>query len=521
MMKSMIVLGLAALAAAAATRVVADDANPPTEHAVLAQRLDLAKGERHAFAVHAPKLPPGRHPYLFFRAAAQSANPAGYCNRAIQVLVNDQPIDAQRLSNRPSTATMLNGHVLTIAQGNGCFLIPWGPDFTATDRDPTYGLIEGVKACEYELYLGDLLREGENAITLVNTNTAGLGYTVLLGDVEYRVTSNPPGGSLLKPAPTGPLPVIVPQSSFPKTYGELRRDEATITLAIRGREYAIRSRFSTPDGGWATGGNKYFEHRREVVEHDEWIEVRDTFVNKTGENLPIIQEHVCAVGAAATGVWLAGTKMPTGSGTRADGANPSAYAATERRRVGPRGAQRRVPRPRHDARRRRLHHAVGPELRARARSRLHGRDGDRPGGRSRFLRLRQRGAADARGEFHARRRVRVHVPQRTGLRVVRRDVHRFHREQERELRGQVDLRRADPGGTPGAFDRLDRRAAHGLPRLAQPRPAAVPGSVGQDRHLLSLLSRHARAEQAAVCRRSGTRFRRRTRSFTAGARTAT
>jgi hypothetical protein len=131
MTKSMIALGLAALAAAAATRVVADDANPPTEHAVLAQRLDLAKGERHAFAVHAPKLPPGRHPYLFFRAAAQSANPAGYCNRAIQVLVNDQPIDAQRLSNRPSTATMLNGHVLTAAQGNGCFLIPWGPDFPA------------------------------------------------------------------------------------------------------------------------------------------------------------------------------------------------------------------------------------------------------------------------------------------------------------------------------------------------------------------------------------------------------
>ncbi len=295
---------------------------------ILAERFELPKSQRRELMLDMPKPQRGREPYLFFRAAAKSSKPGGYCNQSIQILVGGEPIDSQRLSNRPPKATMMNGHVLSVAQGNGTLLIPWAPDFTSTDNDPVYGLVGGVKAAEFELYLGGLLNEGKNTLALVNTNVANLGYTVLFDNVELRIRDNPPTSELFAPAPAGDLPVIVPKTSFPKPYRDLRNETGKISVTVSGRTYRVESRFSTPDAQWATAGNPHFQHRRDVTEHDEWIEVRDTFVNQTGENLPIIQEHRVALGDAATGVWLAGSSMPTKSGSHAGGDNPSAFAAT-------------------------------------------------------------------------------------------------------------------------------------------------------------------------------------------------
>lgn len=304
-------------------------AAPPAQKTVLAERLELPANERHSLTLTVPGLDRGREPYLFLKAAAQSKKAGGYCNRAIRVLINETPFDTERLCNRPTLATMMNGHVLTVAQGDGCLLIPWAPDFAATDKDAVYALTEGIKACEYELYLGGLLKEGDNTITFINNNAAGLNYTVMFGDIEFRTRSEAPTSKAFTPAPSGELPVVVPKTDFPKTYTDLRQDDAAITFSVNGRTFTINSKFSTPDGQWVTGENSYFRHRREVVEHDEWILVRDTLVNQTNENLPLMQHHRSPVGAEAAGVWLAGAKMPTKSGKHTSGANPSAFAATE------------------------------------------------------------------------------------------------------------------------------------------------------------------------------------------------
>jgi len=302
---------------------------PPAQNTVLAERLDLPANERHSLTLNVPSLNRRREPYLFFKAAAQSKRAGGYCNRAIRVLVNGTPFDTERLSNRPAMATMMNGHVLTVAQGDGCLLIPWAPDFTATDKDAVYALTDNIKACEYELYLGGLLQEGENTITFVNANAAGLNYTVMFGDIEFRTRPEPPASKVFTPAPSGELPLIVPKTIFEKTYADLRHNSAAISFRLGGSTFTVQSKFSTPDGQWTTGDNPHFRCRRAVVEHDEWILVRDTFVNQTNENLPLMQHHRSPVGAEAAGVWLAGAKMPTKSGKHISGANPSAFAATE------------------------------------------------------------------------------------------------------------------------------------------------------------------------------------------------
>ena len=303
-------------------------ADLPAQGTVLAERLEVPPTQEHSLTFRVPSSAGGREPYLFFKAAAQSSKVGGYCNRAIRVLVNAAPVDTERLCNRAATATMMNGHVLTVAQGDGCLLIPWAPDFAATDHDPIYSLTEGVKACEYELYLGGMLTEGDNTLTFFNMNSAGLDYTVLLGNVDFRTRPEPPASRDLAPAPGGELPLIVPKTSFSKTYSELRWSNAEVSFTVDGRSFTVQSKFSTPDGRWVTGDNPFFRHRREVIEHDEWVLVRDTLVNQTADALPLMQHHRSPVGNEAAGVWLAGAKMPTKSGKYSGGANPSAFAAT-------------------------------------------------------------------------------------------------------------------------------------------------------------------------------------------------
>lgn len=315
-------------------------ATPPVKTKTLAEAFELPKGDRRTFTVNVGKLDTGHDPFLFFKAVANNAvapypKPAGYCSLAIQILVNDKPIDTDRLSNRGPTATMMDGHALTVAVGEGRLLIPWSPDFTATDEDPRYALTDGVKAAEYELYLGDLVKGGDNTITLVNNGAFGRDYIVKFGDVEYRTRPSASGARLFRPAPTGELPVIAPKTVFLKTYTALQQQGATISFKVNGRPYRVESKFSTPDGRWVSGGNDCFRHRREVVACDEWIIVRDTFTNLSDGNLPLMQHHRAPVGDEATGVWLAGAKMPTKTGQLLGcGSNPSAYVATKDGGVG-------------------------------------------------------------------------------------------------------------------------------------------------------------------------------------------
>jgi len=145
---------------------------------------------------------------------------------------------------------------------------------------------------------------------------------------------NTPGSKLFKPAPTGELERIEPQLAFPRTYDRLTRAEASITFAVGDETYRVDSRFSTPDGQWAQTDNRYFRHQRQVVAHDEWIEVRDTFTNLTDEVLAIMQQHTAPVGEQSTGVWLAGLKAPTKSGRSFGGQNPSVFSAGQSSGVG-------------------------------------------------------------------------------------------------------------------------------------------------------------------------------------------
>lgn len=310
-------------------------AAPPVQIVKLADAVELAQRERKVFAVNVDQAGGNHEPYLFFNAIVQTPKITGYCSLALQVLVNEEPIDTDRLSNRSQTATIMDGRVLTFAEGAGRLKLARAPDFAAIDRDPHYAIADGGKTAEYELYLGGLLKPGTNTLTFVNTGAYDESYVVQLGDVEYHTRPQTPDARAFLPAPTGDLPILAPRARFPKTYADLDLRAATISFSANGKPCRVESRFSTPDGQWVTGGNPYFRHERKVIPDKEWLIVCDTFTNLTDENLPLMQEHRLPAGDAATGVWLAGAKLPTGSGRHFEGGeNPSAFVAMDHGGVG-------------------------------------------------------------------------------------------------------------------------------------------------------------------------------------------
>ncbi len=305
------------------------EGEPPTTSVPLADEIVLQQRETAQVSFDAGDLPEGREPFLFFHARRNSDQVGGYSTKALEVAVNGTVVDSDRLSSGPDTVQMKDGRMLTWVTPDGRLTLPWAADFTSTQEHETYGLVE-TTAGEYELYIGGLLQAGENTIEFRNVciEIEPERDILTIGDVAVRAKPNAPGLALLRPAPTGELPVREPRTEFPKTYELARQDEAEIELSVGGDSFVVGSHFSAPDGQWHEGSTEFFEHTRRVIEHDEWIEVQDTFRNLTGENLPVMQEHSCALGDRATGVWLAGARMPIGVGQRRRGDNPSVFAAT-------------------------------------------------------------------------------------------------------------------------------------------------------------------------------------------------
>ena len=96
----------------------------------------------------------------------------------------------------------------------------------------------------------------------------------------------------------------------------------------------MESEFSTPEPAWVCGPNKYFDHRQDVQQHDEWILVRDTFTNRTAENLPLMHRHRVTGESPWKKVWLAGLSPSALASASSEPANPTAYGATEKVGIG-------------------------------------------------------------------------------------------------------------------------------------------------------------------------------------------
>jgi len=313
------------------------NAPPPIRGTKLADHTEILATKSHTFTFNAGDIPEGKAPFIYFRARFPYKTIGGFIRNSLSLELNGQPIGGDRIANRKMRATVMGGKEHTFINPDGKITVYYTPKYGIdVTRHSHYGTLDGTDPTEYEFTVHGLIKKGENTLTITNhlQSNKDHAYNAQIDELEYRIKVKVPPPAPPKPAPTGPIPWVAPMTSFPKTYAGLKQSTGTIRFNVRGQSLAVTSRFSTPDGQWQTGTNSHFKHNRKIIEHNEWIEVRDTFTNLTDDNLPIMQEHSCALGDDFREAWLGGLKSPTGNGTRAVSDNPSVFATTDKIGIG-------------------------------------------------------------------------------------------------------------------------------------------------------------------------------------------
>lgn len=278
-----------------------------------------------------PGVPPGKELVLTFKARLDSPRPAGY-TRGMSVTVNGQTLDGGRLINWEGAEPRVNGELMSPVAGE-IFNVPYSPDFDSPNTHSSYALRSGPKLCRYELRVTDLVRDGDNRLIIHNAAGAELQKTLVVADVRLEIRE-PVAPRPKRPAPTGPLAVVRPASRHKVDYRLARHEDGTIEIGVGGAVFRVESEFSTPEAAWVRGANKYFDHQQEVQQHDEAIVVRDTFTNRTAENLPLMHRHRVTGGSQWRKVWLTGLSPSALVTTSSDPANPTAYGVGDNVGIG-------------------------------------------------------------------------------------------------------------------------------------------------------------------------------------------
>lgn len=128
--------------------------------------------------------------------------------------------------------------------------------------------------------------------------------------------------------------LIHPQTDPECPYEVLSYDANQITLKANGETFTIESSFSMPNSTWQTrpGSNVYFNHTRKVEQRKGYIHITDTFVNISGNDLPVLQKHSCNLEGRMQKAWIAGRTMTYGGLGQSE--NPTSYAITDKTGIG-------------------------------------------------------------------------------------------------------------------------------------------------------------------------------------------
>ena len=309
----------------------------PTRELAVAASLVAPPGKTASTPVTTIAIPKEKDAFLYFQARLHRPRVAGFRAGCLSVGVNGTQLDGKRISNRPRRSMWMSGKESVFVSADGRLTVPYTPSPRAYDRHPTYALTDNVKGCDFEFRISDLLKPGENTVDfrsrVVPQKNSNLDITI--ENVAIRLRPKGAAGSGPKPAPTGPLDVFEPQPTVGPTYTNLTVSAGTIRFAMGQEKFEVNSRFSLPDGKWATASNDQFTHQRTVTQHSEWIEVRDTFVNRTDQDLPIIQIHNAPIAKARRQrVWLSSLEQFSGTGRLAVPSNPSAFTTVGKVGVG-------------------------------------------------------------------------------------------------------------------------------------------------------------------------------------------
>ncbi|HQE83237.1 MAG TPA: hypothetical protein PLM14_09570 [Candidatus Hydrogenedentes bacterium] len=247
----------------------------------------IPRGERRAFDVDLAAPPEGKEAVLVLKARLDTPQVAGY-NNALRITVNGTALDADRLLNKPLRVKSRGGNVYSMVAGD-LFSTFYCPDFESPDSDPHYGLLEGYKACLFELRITDLAKEGKNALLFEHVST--VENPLVLGDCAVVFREPTAAWRAKAGPPEGPLPVYEPDAKNETAFAVGEPADGKIEVKTEAMGVVVQSAFSTPAGEWVHGSNAYFRLERRTERNAESVVVYDTLTNLTTDNLPIMHRH--------------------------------------------------------------------------------------------------------------------------------------------------------------------------------------------------------------------------------------
>ena len=286
-------------------------------------KIKLAPKEKKTFEFNVPQVPKGKDAIITFPARLDSPTAAGWAPM-MQLSVNGTLLDGKRFVNKEASMDSNSGMSCSTTAGE-TFIVWYAPDYESADKSPNYGL-KGARASLYELKVTDLLKPGKNTLVVDHPTPGGLSYDLYAGPgaLEFRPIIKP---KVKLGPPTGEIPMCVP-SITPVKYNVEQTADGDISLSFGNNNYLIESQYSTPAPGWAKGSNKYFTVSREIEKKGECVVVKDTFVNLTNENLPLMHRHTVKMpGLKKT--WLAGLSHESASAFSSSSENPTTFGTTD------------------------------------------------------------------------------------------------------------------------------------------------------------------------------------------------
>lgn len=293
----------------------------------IVQKVSIEPNSRQDF-----KFDMGKNPFaylvpvLHLRANLRTTHEfSGYAH-VMQIFVNGQEVDQRRLLKPENEFRAAAGNKGSTYQKGRGFLVPYTKDGKAGNlpKNTLRFFLSHRDLHDFAFDLGGLLKPGENTITVRNQLASKFKRALELSDVRISFESVEKKAER-KAAPTGKLPVMNLKPSIPLT-GKINSSGCTFEIKQKNGNWIVKSRFSTPDGKWASGSSSCFRHRREVERKSELLVVTDRFTNLTNENLPLIQEHKITADSKKSELYLGGVEYTSGRNIRRSIGNFSVFA---------------------------------------------------------------------------------------------------------------------------------------------------------------------------------------------------
>ncbi|MFO7973066.1 MAG: sugar-binding protein, partial [Candidatus Hydrogenedentota bacterium] len=213
------------------------DGVPPerADHAPLFDEVRLERGEKKEIRVAAPATPEGKQAVLFLKARLDTKRVAGH-TKALRLVLNGEPLSGDRLIGKPLRVQSRNGAIYTMYGGDRLTTY-YAPDFEKADRDTHYGLLEGIKACEFQLDVTDLIREGENSLLLENAASPNVERALVVGEAALAFRTPPPPPKPKAGPPTGLLETYVPRATHETAFDFRELEGSRIEITIGGETF--------------------------------------------------------------------------------------------------------------------------------------------------------------------------------------------------------------------------------------------------------------------------------------------